>query len=83
DGNKTKASLQFRDKSGAILSRKKLTWEANDGWDPFDKGRGETDDMGRVSISLSAKNKELLKTGRLLVHIDNNEEKLVGQYSLA
>lgn len=83
DGNKTKASLQFRDKSGAILSRKKLTWEANDGWDQFDKGRAETDDMGRVSISLSAKNKELMKTGRLLVQIDNNEEKLVGQYSLA
>lgn len=83
EGNKTKASLQFRDKSGAVLSRKKLTWEANDGWDQFDKGRAETDDMGRVSISLSAKNKELMKTGRLLVQIDNNEEKLVGQYSLA
>ncbi|MFD2598526.1 carboxypeptidase regulatory-like domain-containing protein [Sphingobacterium corticis] len=83
DGNKTKATLQFRDKSGAILSRKKLNWEANDGWDQFDKGRAETDDMGRVSISLSAKNKELMKTGRLLIQIDNNEEKLVGQYSLS
>src|SRR5690606_4712301 len=65
DGNKTKATVQFRDGKGALLGKRKLTWEAIDGWDPFDKGRGETDDMGRANITFSTKNKDLLKKGRL------------------
>lgn len=83
EGNRTRASFQFRDRAGAVLGRKKLTWEANDGWDAFDKGRGETDDMGRITINLSAKHRELMKDGRLVVSLDNNDEKLVGQYSLS
>lgn len=83
ENNRTRATLQFRDRSGALLGKRKLTWEANDGWDAFDKGRGETDDMGRVTITLSAKNRELMKTGRLVINLDNEGDKLVGQYSLA
>ncbi|MCT1526594.1 carboxypeptidase regulatory-like domain-containing protein [Sphingobacterium hotanense] len=81
DGNKTKAILQFRDRQGELLSRKKLSWEANDGWDPFDKGKGETDALGRVIVSLSNKEKEKFKNGRLVVKLEDGET-LVGQYPL-
>jgi len=82
DGNKTKANLQFRGADGNLLGNKKITWEANDGWDAFDKGKAQTDDMGRVSISLSQKEKEKFKNGRLVIQLDNGET-LVGQYPLA
>ncbi|WKK59241.1 carboxypeptidase regulatory-like domain-containing protein [Sphingobacterium sp. BN32] len=81
DGNKTKAILQFRNRQGELLSRKKLTWEANDGWDPFDKGKGETDALGRVIVSLSNKEKEKFKNGRLVIKLEDGET-LVGQYPL-
>lgn len=81
EGNKTKASVQFRDASGTLLTRKKITWETIDGWDPFDKGKGETDDMGRANITFSAKEKELYKKGRLIVKIDG-ETSLVGDFPL-
>ena len=81
DGSKTKAILQFRDRQGQLLSRKKLSWEANDGWDPFDKGKGETDALGRVVVSLSNKEKEKFKNGRLVVKLEDGET-LVGQYPL-
>src|SRR5690606_1188995 len=32
EGNKTKATIQFRDANGTLLSRRKVTWEAIDGW---------------------------------------------------
>ncbi|MFD1771100.1 carboxypeptidase regulatory-like domain-containing protein [Sphingobacterium suaedae] len=82
---KTKASLQFRDRSGNLLGRRKLIWEAIDGWDPFDKGKAETDDMGRVSLNLTIKDREYLKKGRLIVKIDGGdklEPALIGNYSL-
>ncbi len=85
DGNnKTKATIQFRNREGNLLGRRKLTWEAIDGWDPFSKGKGETDDMGRVTINLTIKEKEYLKKGRLNVKIDGNkiEPDLIGSYSL-
>src|SRR5690606_34551295 len=44
EGNKTKAQIQFKDARGDLLSKRKITWEAIDGWDPFDKGKSETDD---------------------------------------
>ncbi|MGN0004113.1 MAG: carboxypeptidase regulatory-like domain-containing protein [Sphingobacterium composti] len=81
DGNKTKATIQFRDSNGGLLARKKLTWETIDGWDPFDKGKGETDDLGRATISFSAKEKELFKKGRLIVKIDG-ESAMVGDFPL-
>ncbi|NGF57817.1 carboxypeptidase regulatory-like domain-containing protein [Parapedobacter sp. SGR-10] len=81
DGNKTKATVQFRDGKGALLGKRKLTWEAIDGWDPFDKGRGETDDMGRANITFSTKNKDLLKKGRLIVKLEG-ESSLVGDFPL-
>lgn len=81
DGNKTKAVMQFRNRNGELLSRKKLSWEANDGWDPFDKGKGETDALGRVTLNLSTKEKEKFKNGRLVVKLEDGET-LVGQYPL-
>ncbi len=82
--NKTKASIQFRDRSGNVLGRRKVSWEAIDGWDPFDKGKGETDDMGRVNINLTIKDREYLKKGRLIVKIDGTklDPAIVGNYSL-
>lgn len=85
EGNaKTKATIQFRDRQGNLLGRRKLTWEAIDGWDPFSKGKAETDDMGRVTISLTIKEKEHLENGRLNVKIEGDklEPDLVGSYSL-
>ncbi|NGM62765.1 carboxypeptidase regulatory-like domain-containing protein [Sphingobacterium sp. SGG-5] len=80
-GNKTKATIQFRDSKGALLGRNKLTWETTDGWDPFDKGREETDDMGRATITFSTKDRELLKKGRLIVKLEG-EGNLVGDFAL-
>lgn len=81
DGNKTKATIQFRDAKGALLNKRKISWEAIDGWDPFDKGKTETDDMGRANISFSSKEKDLLKKGRLIVKVDG-ESALVGDFPL-
>ena len=82
DGNRTKATLQFRDREGKLLGRRKLNWQANDGWDAFDKGKAETDDMGRVTINLPNKEREKFKTGRLVVQLEG-EGSLVGQYPLS
>lgn len=81
---KTKATIQFRDKEGQVLGRKKLTWEAIDGWDPFDKGRAETDDMGNVTIPLTIKDRAFLDKGRLLINMetDKSSPSLLGSYSL-
>jgi len=83
--SKTRAVLQFRDREGNLLGRRKLTWEANDGWDPFDKGKAETDDMGRVRIDLKIKEKAYTEKGRLVVKIegaDKSAPALVGSYAL-
>ncbi|PRD46552.1 carboxypeptidase-like regulatory domain-containing protein [Sphingobacterium haloxyli] len=82
--NKTKATIQFRNREGNLLGRRKLTWEAIDGWDPFSKGKGETDDMGRVTINLTIKEKSYLKNGRLNVKIEGDKvaPDLMGSYSL-
>lgn len=82
DGSKTKATIQFRGKEGQLLGRKKLNWEANDGWDAFDKGKAETDDLGRITINLNHKEKEKFKNGRLVIQLEDTET-LVGQYSLS
>lgn len=81
DGNKTKASIQFRDAKGVLLSRKKITWEAIDGWDAFDKGKGETDDLGKANFTFTAKDKNFLKKGRLIVKVDG-ESSMVGDFPL-
>lgn len=81
EGSRTKATIQFRGQDGQALGRKKLNWEVNDGWDAFDKGKAETDDLGRITINLNHKEKEKFKTGRLVVQLDNGEM-LVGQYPL-
>lgn len=81
EGNKTKATLQFRDGHGTLLNRRKISWETIDGWDPFDKGKAETDDMGRVSITFNAKDKELFKKGRLIVKVEDGTN-LVGDFPL-
>lgn len=83
EGNKTKAQLQFKDSKGAVVGKRKLTWEAIDGWDAFDKGKGETDDMGRTTIAFSAKDKELFKKGRLIVRLEGEGSNgMVGDFSL-
>jgi hypothetical protein len=79
--NKTSAHIQFRDRQGALIGKRKYTWEAIDGWDSFDKGKGETDDMGRATVSFSTKNKELLKQGRLIVKLEGDGN-LVGDFAL-
>ncbi len=83
--SKTKATLQFRDREGNLLSKRKLSWEAIDGWDPFDKGKAETDDMGRVQINLNIKDKTYTQKGRLIVKIEGSNKSdptLVGSYAL-
>src|SRR5690606_26728337 len=85
DGNnKTKATIQLRNREGNLLGRRKLTWEAIDGWDPFSKGKAETDDMGRVTINLTIKEREYLKKGRLNVRVEGDklEPDLLGSYPL-
>ncbi|MCC2600215.1 carboxypeptidase-like regulatory domain-containing protein [Sphingobacterium sp. FBM7-1] len=85
DGNnKTKATIQFRNREGNLLGRRKLTWEAIDGWDPFSKGKAETDDMGRVTINLTIKEREYLKKGRLNIRVEGDklEPDLLGSYPL-
>ncbi|MBE8723227.1 carboxypeptidase-like regulatory domain-containing protein [Sphingobacterium pedocola] len=83
EGNKTKAQIQFKDARGDLLGKRKITWEAIDGWDPFDKGKSETDDMGRASITFSSKDKEILKNGRLIVKVEaENASALIGDFPL-
>ena len=84
NATKTKVTFQFRDRSGNLLGRKKISWEAIDGWDAFDKGKAETDDMGKVSINLTIKEQEYLKKGRLNVIVENanSDGNLEGSYPL-
>lgn len=84
NGNRTKANMQFRDAKGKLLGKRKVTWQAIDGWDAFDKGRGETDDMGRLSLNLSIKDQKLIESGRLIVNIETEKgaTPLVGEFSL-
>jgi hypothetical protein len=84
NGNKTQVMVQFKDKSGNILSRSKVNWEAISGWETIGKGKGETDDMGRVTMNISAKDKEMLQNGLLTVKIggEKGESSLVGNFSL-
>ncbi|WP_270089670.1 carboxypeptidase-like regulatory domain-containing protein [Sphingobacterium sp. SYP-B4668] len=84
NGNKTQVMVQFKDKTGNILSRTKLNWEAISGWETIGKGKGETDDMGRVTMNISAKDKEMLQNGLLTVKVggEKGESALVGDFSL-
>ena len=70
-GGRTKATIQLRNARGELLGRQRVNWEANDGWDAFSKGRGTTDDMGRLSIDLNIKEEGWLENGRLVVSVDS------------
>lgn len=84
NGNKTKASMQFKDATGKPLGKKRVNWQAIDGWDAFDKGRGETDDMGRLNLNLTIKDHNLIKNGRLIVNVEGEKgtTPVVGSFSL-
>ncbi|MGO1597620.1 MAG: carboxypeptidase-like regulatory domain-containing protein [Sphingobacterium sp.] len=81
DGKRTRATIQFKGLDGNLLGGRRLNWEANDGWDVFDKGRAQTDEMGNVTITLNNRDSEKFKNGRLVVKLDDTET-LVGEYAL-
>src|SRR5690606_21065290 len=82
DGRRTQARIQFRGREGNLLGGRRINWEANDGWDVFDKGRAQTDEMGWVTIALNNKDSDKFKNGRIVVKLDDTET-LVGEYALA
>ncbi len=84
NGTKTQATVQFKDKTGKILSRSKVNWEAISGWETISKGKGETDDMGRITMNISAKDREILQSGELTVKVDGEKGQppLVGNFLL-
>jgi len=81
---KAQATIQFKDGQGNILANNKLNWEVISGWETIDKGKSETDAMGKVQINLSAKTREALKNGKLSVNLNQGraESNLVGDFSL-
>lgn len=72
-GTKTVAHITLKDAEGKPLGRKRIDWQATDGWDPFEKGRSRTDDMGRVDIAFDIKDEELLNKGRLKVTVEGEK----------
>ncbi|HAE69504.1 MAG TPA: carboxypeptidase regulatory-like domain-containing protein, partial [Sphingobacterium sp.] len=72
-GNKTQAVIQFRDRTGKPMINSKINWEFVSGWETFDKGKGETDGLGKVTINLSAKEKANLEKGQLKISIQENK----------
>ncbi len=72
-GNKTQAVIQFRDRTGKPMINSKINWEFVSGWETFDKGKAETDGLGKVTINLSAKEKANLEKGQLKISIQENK----------
>ncbi|HCX57286.1 MAG TPA: carboxypeptidase regulatory-like domain-containing protein, partial [Sphingobacterium sp.] len=72
-GNKTQAVIQFRDRTGKPMINSKINWEFVSGWETFDKGKAETDGLGKVIINLSAKEKANLEKGQLKISIQENK----------
>lgn len=72
-GNKSQAVIQFRDRTGKPMINSKINWEFVSGWETVDKGKGETDAMGKVTINLSVKEKANLEKGQLKVSIQENK----------
>lgn len=81
---KSQAVIQFRDAVGKLLINSKVNWSLISGWETIADGKGETDNMGKVTVNLSAKDKEILKKAYLEVSLqeNKNEKPLKSTFSL-
>lgn len=70
---KSQAVIQFRDAVGKLLINSKVSWSMISGWETIADGKGETDNMGKVTVNLSAKDKEILKKAYLEVSLQENK----------
>lgn len=70
---KSQAVIQFRDAVGKLLINSKVNWSMISGWETIADGKGETDNMGKVTVNLSAKDKEILKKAYLEVSLQENK----------
>lgn len=70
---KSQAVIQFRDAVGKLLVNSKVNWSLISGWETIDDGKGETDNLGKVTVNLSAKDKEILKKAYLEVTLQENK----------
>lgn len=70
---KSQAVIQFRDAVGKLLINSKVNWSLISGWETIADGKGETDNMGKVTVNLSAKDKEILKKAYLEVSLQENK----------
>ncbi|UIR56620.1 carboxypeptidase regulatory-like domain-containing protein [Sphingobacterium sp. SRCM116780] len=81
---KSQAIIQFRDAMGKLLINSKVNWSLISGWETISDGKGETDAMGKVTVNLSAKDREILKKSFLQVSLqqNKNEKPLTSTFSM-
>ncbi|GEM66095.1 TonB-dependent receptor [Sphingobacterium faecium NBRC 15299] len=81
---KSQAVIQFRDPVGKLLINSKVNWSLISGWETIANGKGETDNLGRITVNLSAKEKDILQKAYLEVSLleNKNEKPLKSTFSL-
>lgn len=81
---RTQAVIQLKNREGKPLNNRKLTWTAAAGWEPIDEGKGATDAVGNVVITINGKDRELLKKGNLHVSLaaDGSTPAMTGTFPL-
>ncbi|MDH5827668.1 carboxypeptidase regulatory-like domain-containing protein [Sphingobacterium faecium] len=81
---KSQAVIQFRDAVGKLLVNSKVNWSLISGWETISNGKGETDGLGKLTVNLSAKERDILKKAFLEVSIqeNRNEKPLTSSFSL-
>lgn len=80
---RVQALIQFKDRAGKPLSNRKLNWSAVAGWEPIDDGKGQTDVMGNVTLTINGKDRELFRKGQLHVSLEGGgSTPMVGTFPL-
>lgn len=79
-----KVDMQFMDRAGNLFGSSRVNWSAVSNFEELDKGRGDTDVMGKFSMVINAKDLEKLKAGTLNVSLleSRTSELLIGDFPL-
>lgn len=81
---RVRARIQFTDRAGNVHANKRVNWEAVSNFEVLDKGRGETDAMGNITVEIDAKDREKFQQGTLNVSVQESRgsDLLVGDFPL-
>ena len=67
------ATVQFKNRDGAAVANKEVSWTATSNFDLVDKGKGITDANGKLQVKISARKNEPITNGELTTELVMSE----------